>query len=71
MLFPYSTDLLFSLQEFKTIRNFKRDVCGQRCVDLEPWDEAYYTAMMKSSAYNLDSSVSYKLLSVLLTIYNE
>ncbi|XWS61019.1 hypothetical protein CRYUN_Cryun07bG0089800 [Craigia yunnanensis] len=25
--------------------------------DLEPWDEAYYTAMMKSSAYSLDSSV--------------
>ncbi|XWS37697.1 hypothetical protein CRYUN_Cryun19dG0067300 [Craigia yunnanensis] len=44
-------------EEFKTVRNLKRDICGQRCVDLEPWDEAYYTAMMKSSAYNLDSSV--------------
>ncbi|XVF09683.1 hypothetical protein REPUB_Repub07fG0116000 [Reevesia pubescens] len=44
-------------EEFKTIRNLKRDICGQRCVDLEPWDEAYYTAKMKSSAYNLDSSV--------------
>ncbi|XP_022736713.1 mitochondrial intermediate peptidase, mitochondrial isoform X2 [Durio zibethinus] len=44
-------------KEFKTIRNLKRDVCGQRCVDLEPWDEPYYTAMIKSSAYNLDSSV--------------
>ncbi|MBA0831065.1 hypothetical protein Goarm_015555, partial [Gossypium armourianum] len=44
-------------EEFNTIRNLKRDVCGQRCVDLEPWDEAYYTTMMKSSAYNLDSAV--------------
>ncbi|OMO98080.1 Peptidase M3A/M3B [Corchorus olitorius] len=26
-------------------------------VDLEPWDEAYYTAMMRSSAYSLNSSV--------------
>ncbi|XVE64095.1 hypothetical protein DITRI_Ditri07aG0073800 [Diplodiscus trichospermus] len=43
-------------EEFKTLRNFKRDICGQRCIDLEPWDEAYYTAMMKSSSYNLDSS---------------
>nr|KJB39354.1 hypothetical protein B456_007G008100 [Gossypium raimondii] len=44
-------------EEFNTIRNLKRDLCGQRCVDLEPWDEAYYTTMMKSSAYNLDSAV--------------
>ncbi|KAG4172621.1 hypothetical protein ERO13_A11G007600v2 [Gossypium hirsutum] len=44
-------------EEFNTIRNLKRDVCGQRCVDLEPWDEAYYTTMMKSSAYSLDSAV--------------
>ncbi|WRX17353.1 Peptidase M3A/M3B catalytic domain - like 3 [Theobroma cacao] len=43
--------------EFKTIRNLKGDICGQRCVDLEPWDEAYYTAMMRSSAYRLNSSV--------------
>ncbi|KAL5744367.1 hypothetical protein ACOSQ2_027483 [Xanthoceras sorbifolium] len=43
-------------EEFKAIWDFKRKKCGQRCVDLEPWDEAYYTAMMKSSAYNLDSS---------------
>ncbi|KAJ0099535.1 hypothetical protein Patl1_19934 [Pistacia atlantica] len=44
-------------EEFKAIRNFKRKICGQRFVDLEPWDEAYYAAMMKSSTYNLDSSV--------------
>ncbi|KAJ0043998.1 hypothetical protein Pint_17259 [Pistacia integerrima] len=44
-------------EEFKAIRDFKRKICGQRFVDLEPWDEAYYAAMMKSSTYNLDSSV--------------
>ncbi|KAF4372136.1 hypothetical protein F8388_000352 [Cannabis sativa] len=36
---------------------FKRGKCGQISGDLEPWDEAYYTALMKSSVYNLDSSV--------------
>uniref|UniRef100_A0A6N2NGG8 Peptidase M3A/M3B catalytic domain-containing protein n=1 Tax=Salix viminalis TaxID=40686 RepID=A0A6N2NGG8_SALVM len=44
-------------EEFEAIRNFKREKCGQRCIDLEPWDETYYTAMMKSSAHNLDSSI--------------
>ncbi|KAK4837791.1 hypothetical protein QYF36_008484 [Acer negundo] len=44
-------------EEFKAIQDFKREKSGQRGVDLEPWDEAYYTAMMRSSAYNLDSSV--------------
>ncbi|XP_044468095.1 mitochondrial intermediate peptidase, mitochondrial isoform X2 [Mangifera indica] len=44
-------------EEFKAIQDFKRKICGQRYIDLEPWDEAYYTAMMKSSTYNLDSSV--------------
>ncbi|KAJ7949611.1 Mitochondrial intermediate peptidase, mitochondrial [Quillaja saponaria] len=44
-------------EEFKTIRNFKKEKCGQTYGDLRPWDEAYYTAMMKSSAYNFDSSV--------------
>ncbi|KAF8008679.1 hypothetical protein BT93_K2367 [Corymbia citriodora subsp. variegata] len=44
-------------KEFDAIRNFKRQNSGQ-CVDLEPWDEAYYTAMMKSSMYDLDSSVA-------------
>ncbi|XP_020540649.1 mitochondrial intermediate peptidase, mitochondrial isoform X2 [Jatropha curcas] len=44
-------------KEFETIRNFKREKCGQRCVNLEPWDEAYYTGMMKSSVQNLDSSI--------------
>lgn len=44
-------------QEFETIRNFKREKCGQICIDLEPWDEAYYTGMMKSCDHNLDSSI--------------
>ncbi|KAJ6294520.1 hypothetical protein OIU76_022571 [Salix suchowensis] len=44
-------------EEFEAIRNFKREKCGQRCIDLEPWDETYYTAMMKSSAHNFDSSI--------------
>ncbi|KAF3433125.1 hypothetical protein FNV43_RR24227 [Rhamnella rubrinervis] len=44
-------------EEFETIRDFKREKCGKMFLDLEPWDEAYYTAMMKSSAFNLDSSV--------------
>jgi len=32
---------------------------GKMFEDLEPWDEIYYSAMMKSSNYNLDSSVSH------------
>lgn len=44
-------------EEFKAIRDFKKVRTGQICEDLEPWDEAYFTGMMKSSAYNLDSSV--------------
>ncbi|XP_024039331.1 mitochondrial intermediate peptidase, mitochondrial isoform X3 [Citrus clementina] len=42
-------------EEFEAIKNFKRKSCGQKYVHLEPWDEAYYTAMMKSSTYNLDA----------------
>ncbi|KAL6131881.1 hypothetical protein ACLB2K_070254 [Fragaria x ananassa] len=44
-------------EEFNKIKAFKRDKCGQTDGDLEPWDEAYYTAKMKSSAYDFDSSV--------------
>ncbi|XP_021909614.1 probable mitochondrial intermediate peptidase, mitochondrial isoform X2 [Carica papaya] len=44
-------------EEFRAIRDFKRDKSGEDFVELEPWDETHYTAMMKSSAYNLDSSV--------------
>ncbi|XP_061997605.1 mitochondrial intermediate peptidase, mitochondrial [Rosa rugosa] len=44
-------------EEFNKIKAFKREKCGQTDGDLEPWDEAYYTAMMKSSAYDFDSSV--------------
>jgi Zn-dependent oligopeptidase len=62
---------LFLLQEFRKIRDFKREKCGSKCGDLEPWDEAYYTSLMKSSTYNLDSSVSLALLFVLHFIYNQ
>ncbi|KAF8379289.1 hypothetical protein HHK36_028722 [Tetracentron sinense] len=51
-------------EEFKKIKEFKRKNFDQGYGDLEPWDETYFTGMMKSSAYNLDSSVSYPLLSV-------
>ncbi|GKV33757.1 hypothetical protein SLEP1_g42220 [Rubroshorea leprosula] len=44
-------------EEIKKIRDLKREKSCQRYVDLEPWDETYYTAMMKSSACNLDPSV--------------
>ncbi|XP_050225251.1 mitochondrial intermediate peptidase, mitochondrial isoform X2 [Mercurialis annua] len=44
-------------QEFEAIRKFKREKCGNNCIDLEPWDEAYYTGMMKSSAQNLNSLI--------------
>ncbi|XP_020095925.1 probable mitochondrial intermediate peptidase, mitochondrial isoform X1 [Ananas comosus] len=44
-------------EEFARIRDFKRRVCNEKSLDLEPWDEAYFTGMMKSSTYDLDSSV--------------
>ncbi|KAK9120648.1 hypothetical protein Syun_018265 [Stephania yunnanensis] len=44
-------------KEFYSIAEFKRRNCNERAVDLEPWDEAYYTGIMKSSAYNLDSTI--------------
>ncbi|XP_072985916.1 mitochondrial intermediate peptidase, mitochondrial [Typha latifolia] len=44
-------------EEFRTIKNFKRQMCNEKTADLEPWDEAYFTGMMKSSAYDLDSSI--------------
>ncbi|XP_010919044.1 mitochondrial intermediate peptidase, mitochondrial isoform X2 [Elaeis guineensis] len=44
-------------EEFKIIKDFKRRFCNERSADLEPWDEAYFTGMMKSSTYDLDSLV--------------
>ncbi|KAK6132170.1 hypothetical protein DH2020_034095 [Rehmannia glutinosa] len=44
-------------EEFKKILDFKRAETGQSVKDLEPWDEPYFTRMMKSSAHNLDFSV--------------
>ncbi|XP_058205215.1 mitochondrial intermediate peptidase, mitochondrial [Rhododendron vialii] len=44
-------------KELKGISDFKREKSGQTNGDLEPWDEAYFTGLMKSSAYDLDSLV--------------
>jgi intermediate peptidase len=41
-------------KEFNAVSDYKRQQNGQLCGSLEPWDEAYFTALMKSSAYNLD-----------------
>lgn len=46
-----------AVEEFKSIHDFKREKNGQQDIELEPWDEAYFTRSMKSSAYNLDFSV--------------
>ncbi|KAI5411364.1 variant 2, Mitochondrial intermediate peptidase [Lathyrus oleraceus] len=46
-----------STEELKLLSKFKREKCGQAGGDIRPWDEAYYTTMMKSSVYKLDSSV--------------
>ncbi|KAL1531507.1 Mitochondrial intermediate peptidase [Salvia divinorum] len=43
-------------EEFKKILDFKRGRICQSVEDLEPWDEAYFTRMMKSHAHNLDYS---------------
>jgi intermediate peptidase len=45
------------MQEFNTIRDFKRRICNQKSADLEPWDEDYVIGMMKSSAHSVDPSV--------------
>ncbi|XP_006854483.3 probable mitochondrial intermediate peptidase, mitochondrial isoform X1 [Amborella trichopoda] len=44
-------------EELHKIREFKRKICGGSSDGVEPWDEAYLTGMMKSSTYDLDSSV--------------
>ncbi|KAL7586460.1 hypothetical protein Lser_V15G35967 [Lactuca serriola] len=46
-----------AFEEFESICKFKREKNGQQDIGLEPWDEAYFTRAMKSSAYNLDFSV--------------
>ncbi|KAL0282898.1 UNVERIFIED_CONTAM: Mitochondrial intermediate peptidase, mitochondrial [Sesamum angustifolium] len=43
-------------EEFKKILDFKMGESGQLVEDLEPWDEPYFTRMMKSAAQNLDYS---------------
>nr|XP_033515993.1 mitochondrial intermediate peptidase, mitochondrial isoform X2 [Nicotiana tomentosiformis] len=44
-------------QEFEAIRDFKREKTGEPSGELEPWDEAYFTWLMKSATYKLDSSI--------------
>ncbi|KAF3666504.1 putative mitochondrial intermediate peptidase, mitochondrial [Capsicum annuum] len=44
-------------QEFEAIQDFKKKSSGDPSGELEPWDEAYFTWLMKSAAYKLDSSV--------------
>ncbi|XP_074291377.1 mitochondrial intermediate peptidase, mitochondrial isoform X2 [Silene latifolia] len=44
-------------EEFRRLRDFKRGKTGQMLDDLEPWDETYFSAMIKASNYDLDSSV--------------
>lgn len=49
--------IVTSLQEFKRIQDFKRNVCNEKSAKLEPWDEDYFIGMMKSAVHNLDVSV--------------
>lgn len=44
-------------EEFKRLRDYKRAKTGQIFEDLEPWDETYFSAMLKASNFDLDSSV--------------
>ncbi|CAI9774984.1 unnamed protein product [Fraxinus pennsylvanica] len=44
-------------EEFKKILDFKREKSGQLDEGLEPWDEVYFTRLMKSSAHNFNNSV--------------
>ncbi|XP_057453814.1 mitochondrial intermediate peptidase, mitochondrial isoform X1 [Lotus japonicus] len=46
-----------SKEELKLLTKFKREKYGQSDEDIRPWNEAYYTTMLKSSVYKLDSSV--------------
>ncbi|KAL1222217.1 Mitochondrial intermediate peptidase [Cardamine amara subsp. amara] len=44
-------------EEFIAIRDFKRKKSGNKSAELEPWDETYYTSMMKSSVNDVDTAV--------------
>ncbi|XP_021977410.1 mitochondrial intermediate peptidase, mitochondrial [Helianthus annuus] len=46
-----------AVEEFESMRDFKRRKTSQHDLGLEPWDEAFLARSMKSSAYNLDFSV--------------
>ncbi|CAO2839022.1 unnamed protein product [Amaranthus hypochondriacus] len=44
-------------EEFERLRDYKRAKTGEMSEDLEPWDETYFSAMMKASNFDLDASV--------------
>ncbi|XP_010672007.2 mitochondrial intermediate peptidase, mitochondrial isoform X2 [Beta vulgaris subsp. vulgaris] len=44
-------------EEYERLRDYKRAKTSQMFEDLEPWDETYFSAMMKASNFDLDSSV--------------
>ncbi|XP_078440153.1 zincin-like metalloproteases family protein isoform X2 [Wolffia australiana] len=44
-------------EEFMAIRNLKRHETGETSGVLEPWDETYYTGILKSRTHDLDHSV--------------
>ncbi|CAA6657062.1 unnamed protein product [Spirodela intermedia] len=56
-------------EQFKTIRNFKRQKTGEAFGDLEPWDESYYTGILKSSVHDLDHSVVASYFPLLQCLY--
>ena len=41
------------------IRNFKTQMSGEATAELEPWDEPYYTGILKSSVLDIDHSVCF------------
>ncbi|CAI9092072.1 OLC1v1027219C1 [Oldenlandia corymbosa var. corymbosa] len=45
-------------EEFVAIRDFKRQKSGRPHDDLEPWDETFYTGLMKSNAYDSNPAVA-------------
>ncbi|CAN6457624.1 unnamed protein product [Victoria cruziana] len=44
-------------EEVEIIRKVKSQVCGGASIDVQPWDEAYFKGMIKSSAYEMNPAV--------------
>lgn len=61
------SQVITSPEEFEAICSIKREKCDQSCVDLEPWDDVYHTALMKSSVFNLDSTVGFQTFQTYIT----